>query len=248
MAKQGEIEYFSNLDEGEKRHAAGMPFSDVGCGSFLMEIGAVMGLLPPVPARLLDMGCGTGWTSRFFARRGYEVVGVDIAPDMIRTATSLTECEGLANLRFAVGDYETFRPDGEFDCAVFYSSLHHAINEEDALRTVYQALRPQGICVIAEPGKGHAGMPYSQRAVERCNVTERDMPPGRVRVVAKKIGFRKFQAFPHAFDIHTIIYPGRRRFGWLARPRWLVNMLNAIRLVRTTVFRLQSTGIVRIVK
>jgi SAM-dependent methyltransferase len=248
MAKQGEIDYLSNLDESERQHAACLPFSDVSCGGFLMQIGAVMGLLPPPPARLLDMGCGTGWTSRFFARRGYEVVGVDIAPDMIRAADDLKEREGLANLSFAVGDYESWRPEGQFDCAVFYSSLHHAINEEDALQTVFRALRPRGVCVIAEPGKGHAGMPYSQKAIERYNVTERDMPPGRVMAVAQKVGFRKVHTFPHALDIHTIVYPGRRRYGWLRRPRWLINALNVLRLVRTSLLRSRASGIVRIVK
>ena len=42
-----------------------------------------MGFLPDPPARILDMGCGGGWTSIFFAKRGYEVVGQDISQDMI---------------------------------------------------------------------------------------------------------------------------------------------------------------------
>src|SRR5262245_39004338 len=94
MGKQGEIDYLRNLSEPEVRHAKHKPFSDTGCGAYLMEIGAVMSLLPVPPARLLDVGCGTGWTSRFFAHRGYDVVGLDIAPDMVDHAEELRVREG----------------------------------------------------------------------------------------------------------------------------------------------------------
>ena len=83
MAKQGEIDYLMRIGEAGARHAAGKPYSDVGCGSYLMQIGCIMSLLPQPPCRLLDAGCGTGWTSVLFARRGYDVVGVDISEDMI---------------------------------------------------------------------------------------------------------------------------------------------------------------------
>ena len=49
-------------------------------------MGIIMQLLPATPARVLDLGCGTGWTSTFLALRGYTVVGQDIAPDMLSLA------------------------------------------------------------------------------------------------------------------------------------------------------------------
>ena len=88
MAKQAEIDYLKRLTPEEIRHAVEKPFSDAGCAAELMEIAAIMALLPPPPARLLDLGCGAGWTSIFFARRGYEVVGVDISEDMILHANA----------------------------------------------------------------------------------------------------------------------------------------------------------------
>src|SRR2546430_16388417 len=98
MAKSGEIKYLSNLGEAGVWHAANKPFSDPGCGRYLAELGAILALLPPPPARLLDLGCGTGWTSVFFARAGYEVVGLDLAPDMIEPAEAnraRAELDGL---------------------------------------------------------------------------------------------------------------------------------------------------------
>src|SRR5579864_2184272 len=94
---------------------------------------AILALLPPPPARLLDLGCGTGWTSVFFARAGYEVVGLDISPDMIEQAEANRERARLDRLDFTVCDYEAMAFAGEFDAAVFYDALHHAVDEGAAV-------------------------------------------------------------------------------------------------------------------
>ena len=44
---------------------------------------ALFVLLPSAPARVADVGCGTGWTAVLLAQHGYEVVGRDLAPQMI---------------------------------------------------------------------------------------------------------------------------------------------------------------------
>src|SRR5262249_45304391 len=134
MAKSGEIDYLKNLSPADVRHAVHKPFSDENCAGYLFNMGAVFSLLPPRPARLLDLGCGTGWTSIFFARAGYEVVGADIAPDMIEHARAMGRQAGLDNLRFVVSDYEELPFANEFDAVVFYDSLHHAIDEGLAVR------------------------------------------------------------------------------------------------------------------
>ena len=129
MTKQGEIDYLRSIGDAGRRFTINKPFSDPNCAGHLLELGAILTLLPPPPARLLDVGCGTGWTSRLFARRGYDVVGVDISPDMVAQARRDSI---LDNLRFLVGDYEEMQFDEAFDAAVFYDSLHHALDETQA--------------------------------------------------------------------------------------------------------------------
>jgi len=180
LSKQGEIDYLKNIGEAGAEHAANKPFSDADCGVYLVQIGVVMSLLPPPPAKLLDLGCGTGWTSRFLARHGYEVTGVDISQDMIACAERMRREENVGNLRFLVHDFELPGFAGEFDCALFFSALHHTEDEEAALRGVHRALKPGGVCLVYEPGTGHAAAPASRDAVERYGVTERDMPPSLV--------------------------------------------------------------------
>ncbi len=211
MSKQDEIDFLNRAGEGALEHALNKPYSDDNCAQYLIAVGAVMSLLPPPPARLLDMGCGTGWTSCFFAQRGYNVVGLDISSDMIRCAQINKRRYGLDNLAFVVSDYENRCLNEAFDCAVFYDSLHHSENEEDALAAVYQALRPHGVCVASEPGHGHTKNPHTRENVERYGVPERDMPPSKIIRAAKKVGFSDFRLYPHTDNLVSQIYRNKHR-------------------------------------
>jgi len=142
MTKQGDINYLKAIGENGMKHAAGKPFSDSSCTGLPCEISALMSLLPPPSARLLDFGCGTGWTICFFAKRGYDVVGIDISKDMILCARENKKKEKLENVRFIVEDFENMNFSEEFDCAVFFDSLHHSLDE---LIFIFNANLPQ-IC------------------------------------------------------------------------------------------------------
>ncbi|HEY1186196.1 MAG TPA: class I SAM-dependent methyltransferase [Gemmata sp.] len=207
MAKQNEIEYAQRMNP---EHAANKPFSDRECGRNLIRLGTVMTLLPAPPARVLDLGCGTGWTSSFLARAGYEVVGVDLAPEMIRLADQQRAAAGLGNLSFRVSDYEHLDFRAEFDCAVFFDALHHADDEALALRRAGAALKPGGVCVAVEPGFGHHASADSRHAVAEFGVTEKDMPPDRVVTLARAAGFTEFRVFPPPDELSKALYETRK--------------------------------------
>ena len=52
--------------------------------------------LPAPPARVLDLGCGTGTLSELLAAEGYDAVGVDFSPAMIERATAKRGSAGRA--------------------------------------------------------------------------------------------------------------------------------------------------------
>src|SRR5438270_2359377 len=61
--------------------------------------------------RALDFGCGTGRSSRFARQLGFEVIGVDIAPEMIAKAKELDPC---GNYRLISNDHHS-----EFEAGVY---------------------------------------------------------------------------------------------------------------------------------
>lgn len=203
MATQGEYAYFKNIGAAGMLHATHKPWSDSQCGLYLMELGAMMGLMPE-GGRLLDMGCGTGWTSVLFAKKGYDVVGQDLVPEAIEAGRRLKHENGIANLDFVVGDYESLTFNEEFDVVVFFDCLHHAVDEVGALQSAYRALKPGGICITSEPGRGHARR--SAAVMAEFGVTERDMHPAKIIRAARQVGFRRFSVHPHAQYLYISLY------------------------------------------
>lgn len=85
--------------------------------------------------RLLDAGCGTGALAFEAARRGADVVAVDLSPTLIQLARErVPERVGTGSVRFLVGDMRQLKL-GNFDHAVAMDSLiHYAV--EDGLQTL----------------------------------------------------------------------------------------------------------------
>ena len=60
-------------------------------------------LLPPPPASIADLGCGTGTLAVLLAEHGYDVVGLDLSPRMLGLARAKAERHHVA-VRFEIGD------------------------------------------------------------------------------------------------------------------------------------------------
>src|SRR5689334_25414276 len=74
--------------------------------AFMRESGETvvesLGIRPPL--RALDLGCGDGTTAIPLARLGAEVVGVDIARNLVEAGNKRAAEQGLRRLRFQEGD------------------------------------------------------------------------------------------------------------------------------------------------
>ena len=165
--KQGEIDYMKNIGEDNARGAYDKPFSHFTCSKNLVDMGIIMSLLPQPPARLLDLGCGTGWTSAFFARRGYRVVGQDIAPDMIDYARQNKARYEASRSR--VRHVRLRIPRFRRSVSIVRFSMTRCITPSmnaRRLQSVYRALRPGGVLVTHEPGFGHSVNPDSIQAMK----------------------------------------------------------------------------------
>jgi SAM-dependent methyltransferase len=70
-------------------------------------------VLPEAPARVLDVGAGTGFLSILAARLGHEVTALDVSPGMLARLTAKAEAEGLDITVVEGPAHEP--PDGPFD-------------------------------------------------------------------------------------------------------------------------------------
>ena len=103
------------------------------------------------PGRLLDLGCGTGRTLVEFGRRGFEVTGVDLSPQMLRKSRRKLEAAGLPDatlIEANIADLPMDELDPPYDYAIcLFATLGFVKGRENRLRAVRQAgslLRPGG--------------------------------------------------------------------------------------------------------
>ncbi len=98
-------------------------------------------------ARVLDVGCGPGRHSLALARRGCDVVGVDLSPDFVALARAAAGAEELS-ARFEIGDVRALAYDGEFDAVVCLCQggfgLLGGRDEPEVLARIARAARPGG--------------------------------------------------------------------------------------------------------
>lgn len=208
MAKQDEKSYFKKIGDEGVVFSLGKPFSDrINAGALLHNVGAVLSAIGNEFAdktiSIVDVGCGSGWTSNMFAQTGHEVVGVDIAPEAINAARKAFI---RTNLSYEVVDYDDLSKLGTFDVAIFIDSLHHSDNPVKTLTSIRKILKAGGICVVCEPGTGHSTALDAIEAVKKYGVTEQDMPPRLIKRAARKAGFKRFKTYAHPSFLHRLAY------------------------------------------
>jgi SAM-dependent methyltransferase len=104
----------------------------------------VLRLDPQPGERILDLATGTGWTSRLVARCGAQVVGVDIAEDLLAAARDQAAREGLA-IEYRTGDAETLPfDDASFDAVVSTVGVMFASRPEAAAAELARVTRRGG--------------------------------------------------------------------------------------------------------
>jgi SAM-dependent methyltransferase len=105
-------------------------------------------LQPPASATMLDMGCGRGRHARRLADKGFDVTGLDLSPNAIETA------KGFEHERLHFFEHDMRLPYciNYFDyCFNFFTSFGYFRTQrenDNALRTMVQSLKPSGVLII----------------------------------------------------------------------------------------------------
>lgn len=99
---------------------------------------------------VLDLGCGDGTTALPAAQRGANVLGVDIAENLVAAGNARAEAAGLDNLRFKEGDASNLEGVGDesFDLVVSIFGAMFAPRPFDVAREMVRVTRSGGRIVM----------------------------------------------------------------------------------------------------
>jgi ubiquinone/menaquinone biosynthesis C-methylase UbiE len=100
--------------------------------------------------KMLDLGCGDGTTALPAARRGAEVLGVDIAANLVAAGNARARAEGLTNCTFREGDASDLNElsDDSFDLVVTIFGAMFAPRPFDVAKEIVRVTRPGGRIVM----------------------------------------------------------------------------------------------------
>ena len=122
---------------------------------FIDEMMKLGGIDPAIDsgAKVLDVGCGFGGTSRYLADKlgpKADVTGITLSPNQVKRGTELAEERGLTNAKFTVMNaLEMDFPDNSFDIVWACESGEHMPDKEAYINEMMRVLKPGGKFVMA---------------------------------------------------------------------------------------------------
>ena len=100
------------------------------------------------PKTVIDLGCGTGSIALPLAKEGYDVIGVDLSPEMLTEADHKAMEEGVS-VRFACQDMTELELGEEADCILSLCDNMNYLTEdgqlEDAFKSIAQHMKQESL-------------------------------------------------------------------------------------------------------
>lgn len=100
---------------------------------------------------LLDLGCGAGENSVYFAQLGASCVATDYSPGMVDVAVKLAERNGVQVEGKVINAMEIDFPDNTFDVIYASNLLHHIPDPKLVLQEMHRVLKPGGKACFWDP-------------------------------------------------------------------------------------------------
>lgn len=156
------------------------------------EQAALRRFLPPARSGqcLLDVGCGSGHWSRFFASYGYEVIGIDISEEMIQAANS----KPAKRCRFQMADVNRL-PFGDhcFDVITAIAALEFVQDPSAVLAEMHRCVRPKGRLLLGILNRLAPINQHRMRQAKEPYISGRLYSPTEIRTLLEPYGRVRMQ-------------------------------------------------------
>lgn len=200
--------YFANAPTHEQGHLNG---NEIDWALKAIDVDHLGG------KRILDLCCGTGRSSIYFALKGAFVDGVDASSEAIEIARESARLSGVGDrTRFAVMDAQRLEFDSRrFDAVYCQSALHILIDYPACAVELARVLKPGGKAVFCEEALGHNPLFAPFRWIRRRRYAECGGRPLRF------CDLQQFGAPFRAVGIHPFNLLSQVKMlvpGWVARP------------------------------
>jgi SAM-dependent methyltransferase len=171
---------------------------------------ALRRLAIPRGARVLDVGCGPGWTSLFLAESGYEVTAIDLVPANVELTAQRAARWG-ASVTAEVADMDELDLGRRFAFVLLHDALHHSRRHPQALERVAAHLEPGGWLLLGETSWLHRLSPSAHRQTRDTGWVERGFTVRGLRGDLRAAGLVEIRRFFQG----TAPYESRgREFSW----------------------------------
>ncbi len=146
---------------------------------------------------ILDFGCGNGLLTHRVAPLVKEMVGVDIAQEMINELRAKNA--HLTNLSVACQDILQMPLDRVFDGIVSSMAMHHVEDTQKLFKTIYDHLKPDGFIALADLDSEDGN--FHPAGVE--GVFHDGFDREHLRSIASSVGFKNIRFY----DVMTVKKP-----------------------------------------
>lgn len=128
--------------------------------------------------KLLSIGCGTASHELYFAQHGpFSLVhGIDLAPQLIKSAQLQAAEMNLENTRFEVKDFITDTFKEKYDVVLFHQSLHHFENFDFILAKFLPQVLAKNGCLVLNEFVGPTRLQWTKEQLMAINQTLGELP------------------------------------------------------------------------
>lgn len=185
---------------------------------------------------ILDVGCGNGQYSVFFAMLGARVSGIDITPVGVEMGRKTAAANGVADrCRFSVQNAAKLDfADGEFDIVLLHEVLHHTVKYPGVKAEILRVMKPGGLLVCAEGLYGNPLVQMGRNVTMRGEEAKGDVVINLGDLEGFAEGFSS-----HRIELMSLLFMGKRVFQsklGFAPVRWFLYLVKKTDDVLLAVF------------